>query len=167
MEDIGKAVLSGADELIRLGYTDPDRMAVMGQSYGSYTVLCLLVQTQRFKAAVLTAAVVHPDLYADYLRNPPYYLDGQGNLGTTPWQSPQVYRDNSPFFAMDRISTPILIGQGSEDSAETARAIYTALKDLGKDAELRIYENEEHVLSNPANVEDFWQRRLKFLEEHL
>ena len=167
MEDINGSVLSAADELIRLGYTDPDRMALMGQSYGSYTVLCLLVQSPRFKAAVLTAAVVHPDLYADFLRSPTYYLDGQGNLGVTPWQNPQLYRDNSPFFAMDRITAPVLIGQGSDDSPEISKAIYTALKQLGKDAELRIYQNEEHVLSNPGNVEDFWKRRLEFLEKHL
>ncbi len=167
MEDINKAVLSGVDALIKEGYSDPDRLAVMGQSYGSYTVLCLLVQSQRFKAAVLTGAIVHPDLFAGFSQTPSTFLDGQMNLGVTPWANPEMYRANSPFFFLDRITTPILIGQGSEDNLETTEELYNSLEHAKVDTELRIYSNEDHVLSNPAHVTDFWKRRLEFLEQHL
>ena len=166
-EDIIKAVMSAADALVEQGYSDPDRLALMGQSYGSYTVLCLLAHTSRFKAAILTAAVVHPDLYADFLRVPSFYLVGRGNLGVTPWQQSELYRQNSPFFQFDRITTPILIGQGSEDAVEVSRSIYNGLRALEKKVELRIYPGESHVLSKPEHVVDFWERRLEFLEQHL
>ncbi len=167
MEDINKAVLSAVDTLIEQGYSDPDRLAVMGQSYGSYTVLCLLVQSQRFKAAVLTASVLNPDLYAAYMNSPASFEDGQGNIGASPWEKPELYYRNSPYFVFDRITTPILMGQGSEDSLEIAEGTFRALESLNKDVELRIYDMEDHVISDPSNVVDFWRRRLEFLELHL
>lgn len=167
MKDIGGAVLSAADALVEQGYSDPERLAVMGQSYGSYTVLCLLVQTQRFKAAVMTAAVGHPDLFAAYAGDPGYFLDSQGNMGVKPWENPDLYRLNSPYFSFDRIVTPILIGQGTEDNVQVSKDIFSALQSLDKSIELRLYDKEGHVISEPANVTDFWQRRLEFLDLHL
>jgi hypothetical protein len=74
---------------IEQGYADPDRLAVMGQSYGSYCTLALITETTRSKAAVITGAVIHPDLIADYLNISSemagstgwYYEQGQGGMG--------------------------------------------------------------------------------------
>src|SRR6185369_11129926 len=52
MKDIPAAVLPGVDKLIDLGIADADRMGVTGQSNGGYGVLSLIVQTDRFKAAI-------------------------------------------------------------------------------------------------------------------
>jgi dipeptidyl aminopeptidase/acylaminoacyl peptidase len=148
----------------------------MGQSYGSYCVLALIAQSHRFKAAVITAAVIHPDLIADYLQmqsdgatpSIEYWERGQGNIGGTPWQYPERYLRNSPIFAFDQIETPVLIGQGSRDGNLTASdSIFVGLRRLGKRVEYRIYENEDHVIERPENVIDFWQRRLEFLDQHL
>ena len=37
-----------------MGIADPDRLGVIGHSFGGYGVLALLVQTTRFKAAVVS-----------------------------------------------------------------------------------------------------------------
>lgn len=51
----------------------------MGQSFGALNTLALLTRTDRFNAAVITAAVQHPDLFADYLRGSStgYYEKGK------------------------------------------------------------------------------------------
>ena len=176
IKDLVSTVIPGIDAAIEEGYADPDRLAVMGQSYGSYCTLALISQTKRFKAAVITAAILHPDLVADYLNERPeasnltggYYEHGQGNMGGTPWEYRQRYLANSPIYQFDQIETPLLIGQGSKDGNLIASdAIFAALKRLGKDVEYRIYKDEGHVLEGKLNLIDFWQRRLDFLAEHL
>ncbi len=52
MEDLAATVMPGVDSVIALGLADPDRLALMGHSYGGYSVFAILVQTNRFKAAV-------------------------------------------------------------------------------------------------------------------
>jgi dipeptidyl aminopeptidase/acylaminoacyl peptidase len=38
---------------------------------------------------------------------------------------------------------------------------------LGKEVEFLEYENEDHVLQQPANVIDFWNRRIPWLDRYL
>lgn len=52
MLDLAKTILPGVDKVIDMGIADPDRLGVMGHSYGGYSVLSLIVQTKRFKAAI-------------------------------------------------------------------------------------------------------------------
>jgi dipeptidyl aminopeptidase/acylaminoacyl peptidase len=176
MTDLMQTVMPGVNAVIEQGYADPDRLAIMGQSYGSYCTLSIIAQTTRFKAAIITAAVLNPDLYADYLQMSPegagastgYYEHGQGNMGGTPWQYPERYRENSPLFLFDQVETPLLIGQGEKDGRLIASdTTFVALQRLGKEVEYRIYEGEGHVITQTPNVLDFWKRRLDFLAEHL
>jgi dipeptidyl aminopeptidase/acylaminoacyl peptidase len=173
MEDLMGTVMPGVNAAIDQGYADPDRIAVMGQSYGSYCVLALITQTNRFKAAIITAAVLHPDLFADYLGvhgNPGvgYYEQGQGNMKATIWEQRDRYFRNSPLFFFDRITTPLLIGQGSTDGRLVpSDAIFNGLQRLGKPVEYRIYEGEGHVITQRVNVLDFWNVRLDFLAQNL
>ena len=128
----------------------------------------LPILTDRFKAAIITAAVLHPDLFADYLRATGYYEHGQGNMGGTIWEQRDRYFANSPLFLFDNIQTPLLIGQGERDGdLAPSEAIFTALERLGKPVEYRLYQGEGHVLTQTPNVIDFWHRRLEFLAEHL
>lgn len=175
-QDVLDAVVPAVEAMVAQGYADPDRIAVMGQSYGAYNVLSLLTQTSMFKAAVLSGAVVHPDLVAGYLEmrkdglpaNIGYFEQGQGGMGGSPWEYPERYRDNSPIYSFDRIDTPVLIGQGEKDGTLAASdAIFVALQRLGKPVEYRIYQDESHVMQHRANVVDFWNRRLEFLDRYL
>ena len=168
LEDVMESVMTGVNAVIDQGYAQPERLALMGQSYGSYNVLGIITRTHRFKAAVITAAVIHPDLFAAYLGRTGYYEQGQGNMGGSIWEFPERYRDNSPLFAFDRIDTPLLIGQGENDGdLVPAEAIFSALERLQKPVEYRLYGGEGHVITQRANVIDFWKRRLDFLAEHL
>jgi dipeptidyl aminopeptidase/acylaminoacyl peptidase len=168
MTDIMASVMPGVDAAIALGYADSTRLGVMGQSYGSFNVLSIITQTTRFKAAVITAAVLHPDLAADYLRSVGYYEQGQGNMGGSLWQYRDRYIANSPLFAFDRIQTPVLMGQGERDGdLVPSDAIFVALKRLGKTVEYRLYRGEGHVITQRPNVMDFWKRRLSFFQEML
>lgn len=176
MSDLMANVMAGVNAAVEQGYADAERLAVMGQSYGAHNVLSVITQTNRFKAAVITGAITHPDLFAAYTEMGPdgsadaagYYERGQGGMGGTPWEYPDRYRDNSPLFSFDRIDTPLLIGQGEKDGRLiSSDAVFVGLQRLGKKVEYRIYENESHVIARKANVLDFWKRRIGFLDEYL
>ena len=44
-------LMTGVDQVIEMGVADPDRLGVMGWSYGGFMTSWIVTQTQRFKAA--------------------------------------------------------------------------------------------------------------------
>ena len=52
-------LMAGVDHAIAMGVADPDRLAVMGWSYGGFMTSWVITQTDRFKAAVIGAPVTN------------------------------------------------------------------------------------------------------------
>ncbi|MGE0760935.1 MAG: prolyl oligopeptidase family serine peptidase, partial [Pirellulaceae bacterium] len=52
-------LMAGVDHLIDIGVADPDRLGVMGWSYGGYMTSSIITQTQRFRAASVGAGVTN------------------------------------------------------------------------------------------------------------
>jgi len=52
--------VAGVDHVIALGLADPERLGVMGWSYGSYVTSRVSTQTNRFKAAAGGVVVGSP-----------------------------------------------------------------------------------------------------------
>jgi dipeptidyl aminopeptidase/acylaminoacyl peptidase len=44
-------LMSGVDQVIKMGVADPERLGVMGWSYGGYMTSMIITKTKRFKAA--------------------------------------------------------------------------------------------------------------------
>jgi len=174
-------VLPAVDRLVALGIADPDRVAVMGQSFGGYSTLGLVTQTKRFRTAI--ALAVHSDYLSKYgtlrpwdryrddaqvnLAEPKMIEAGQDRFGATPWTNLWRYLVNSPVLYADRVETPVMIMQGDLDfqGPEQAEEFFTALYRLGKRARLVRYVGEEHVIQSPANVRDMWMRIEEWLSE--
>ena len=49
--------MAGVDAVIAMGIADPDRLGVMGWSYGGFMTSWIITQTERFKAASIGAPV--------------------------------------------------------------------------------------------------------------
>ena len=52
-------IMSGVDALVANGVADPERLGVMGWSYGGYMTSWIITQTKRFKAASVGAGVTN------------------------------------------------------------------------------------------------------------
>jgi dipeptidyl aminopeptidase/acylaminoacyl peptidase len=176
--DLEKTVLPGVDKAIELGIADPDRLAVIGHSFGGYSTLSLIVQTTRFEAAIEIGGPGNLlDIYGEMDQDGrafgiPLLERGQGLMGGTPWQFRDRYIENSPAFYLDRIETPLLIVQGSKDrvvSPFLADEIFVELRRLGKEVEYAKYGSEGH--SPPywryADQVDFCNRMIRWLDDHL
>jgi dipeptidyl aminopeptidase/acylaminoacyl peptidase len=178
MLDLAKTILPGVDKVISMGIADPDRLGVMGHSYGGYSVLSLIVQTGRFKAALEADGM--GDLisaYGEMQRDGTAFQvsnteQDQGMMGGTPWQFRERYIENSPLFYFDRVGTPLLIVHGSEDRAVApflGDQVFVALRRLGKDVEYAKYEGEDHspLSWSYPNQTDFCNRMIGWFGRHL
>jgi len=172
------AVLPAVNEAVRLGYCDPERLAMSGHSYGGYGVLALLTQTGRFRAAVASAApadmasMYGKTLAGDHIGGEAWCESEQGGMGAPPWERPLRYVANSPVFLADRIRTPLLLICGDADRGvpwSQSGEMFVALRRLGRRCTLAVYPGEEH---NPDRYSeghrmDVLRRVVSWLEEHL
>ena len=176
MLDLAKTVLPGINTVIDMGIADPGRLGVGGYSYGGYSTMALLAQTPRFRAAV-TVAGTGSLLLAEYgLLNEQGFSwgvgwaeSGQGLMGGSPWAQRDHYIENSPFFYLDRVNTPLLLIHGGRDDPYLSEETYTALRRLGKEVVLVEYPGVRHAfsLASFSQQSDYYRRILDWYDQHI
>jgi dipeptidyl aminopeptidase/acylaminoacyl peptidase len=175
LEGLAKSVLPGLNRVIDMGIADPDRVGVMGHSQGGFAALGLLVETNRFKAALAADGWAESSAFYSVL-NPDgsSFQNGQAErqLGGPPWQSPLTYIENSPLYFLNRLETPLLLVHGSNDDAlpsSLSDGVFVGLSRLGRNVEYARYEGESHVPSDwsYANQLDLAGRALAWFDVYL
>ena len=146
--------LAGVDALVARGDADPDRIGVTGGSYGGYMSCWLPVVDPRFKAAVAMSPVT--DYYSQHWNSNIGAWDSWF-LGGRPEDGAEQYRERSPVFFADRVTTPTLLTAGTEDRCTPqgqAMEFYRALQARGVPVEVVIYPGEGHgVRKFPAYLD--------------
>lgn len=171
VKDLLDAVNPAIDKLVEMGIADPERVAVMGNSNGGYSTLALITQTDRFKAAVMNSGF--GDLGAFYGTMGggwiPWLEDNGGSMGVAPWAAPEQYIQNSPFYHLDKIKTPLIIQAGASDHGiiQHSDQVWVGMNKLQKEVIYLRYGGESHVLAGAANLQDYWQRVLEFLDQKM
>lgn len=177
VEELRDVILPQVYRAAELGYIDIDRVAVVGQSYGGYCSATLASSTNLFRAVIAVSGIY--DLASNYGVLRPgdsagvwWSEKGQGRMGQPPWSDLRRYLENSPYFRTDRIRTPMLIIHGRDDSTcpvDGAERMFSALKRLGRTAQLAVYEGQSHVIYEwePKQAIDAAGRTLDFLQRHM
>ena len=158
----------GARWLAAQDFVDPNRIAVVGPSYGGYLTLCALtLAPELFCAGV--------DMYGDseiaesYRHGDRYgRLDLKRQMGT-PEENPEGYRRGSPLYLAERIQSPLLILHGEDDMLVVplmSDKMIEALKIENKYFESHFYKQEAHGFEKPENKKDAWERVVKFLNRY-
>jgi dipeptidyl aminopeptidase/acylaminoacyl peptidase len=178
MLDLAKSVLPGVNKTIDLGIVDPDHIGIMGHSNGGYSTVALIVQTNRFKAALEISGTADLwSLYGEMGEDGTAFgvsilEHGQDAMGGTPWEFRERYIENSPAFYLDRVETPLLVVQGSEDTGVApflGDQLFIALRRLGKEVTYAKYQGEEHSPANwtYVNQVDLCERMIAWFDTHL
>jgi dipeptidyl aminopeptidase/acylaminoacyl peptidase len=172
-----KGVTAAANRLIELGVADSSKLGVHGTSYGGYATNLLITQTNRFRAAInISGKVDIISFYTDSprlgVRNVHAAEKSQDRLGATLWQQPQKYVQHSAVMFADRITTPLLLLTGGQDSnvpADNTREMFYALRRLGKEVTWVNYVNGGHGAGNAseADYRDYVGRIVGWYDEHL
>jgi dipeptidyl aminopeptidase/acylaminoacyl peptidase len=143
--------LAAIDAVVGEGLADPDRLGVMGLSYGGFLTQWLVGVTDRFAAAISENGVanqvsawgnsyfgVHYNRHAG-LGDP---LSERGMRAL--WRS-------SPLSRASSITTPLLMLQAEEDRIcppGDNEQLFTALKVLDREVEYVLYPDEHHEMKN-------------------
>lgn len=159
-------IMTGVDAMVARGVADPERLGVMGASYGGYMTNWIVTQTGRFKAASAGASI--SDL-ADL-----YFLSEGGQFVAEyfrlPWENRESYAAHSPITFAGRVTTPLLIQHGENDPRVPiagAWKFYRALKAMGKTVELDVYPRGGHVLREPMQQREQMRRNLEWFQRWL
>ena len=166
-EDV-MAVLDEALE--RFDFIDPERLGVLGGSYGGFMTSWIVSHTDRFQAACSERSVNN------------FVLEGgsgdigwafKGIVGEYWFEAPDAYLQISPSKYAANITTPLLILHSEDDlrcPLGHAEDLFAILRVLKRDVELVIFPAESHNLSrtgSPAHREMRFEAILDWFERTL
>lgn len=151
-------LLDAVDWAVKQRVTTPDKVAIMGGSYGGYATLAGLAFTpDRFACGV---DIVGPSNLQTLLKTiPPYWEAGRiqfhKRMGDPTTEEGRKLLDAaSPLYAAANIKRPLLIGQGANDprvkQAESDQ-IVAAMKAKGIPVTYVLFPDEGHGFARPVN----------------
>ena len=127
---------------------DSNRIGCIGASYGGFITMLLLTRTNIFAAAVSHAGISSISSYwgEGYCG---YVYSAYAAANSFPWNRKDIFVNQSALFNADRISTPLLLLHGSDDTnvppGESIQ-LFTALKLLGREVEYIQIEDQNHSI---------------------
>jgi len=158
--------------LISTGYVDPDKIGIIGGSYGGYMVLAgLTFRPDEFAVGV--------DLFgiSNWVRTiqsiPPWWESFKEALYAemgNPETDLEYFRRISPLFHADNIQKPLMVLQGANDPRVLkveSDEIVEAVKKKGIPVEYIVFEDEGHGFVNKENQITAYKAILEFLNKYL
>jgi dienelactone hydrolase len=159
-------ITAGARWLAAQGIANPQRMAILGWSYGGYAALQAgATEPGLFKAIVAVAPVTDLQQAKDDFRNYTNARTAAEYIGTGPHVA-----EGSPLQNVRAIAAPVLLFHGDRDlnvPVIHSRRMDSALRGAGKRSELTIFPGLEHGLDDSSVRARMLQRIGTFLQAEL
>jgi dipeptidyl aminopeptidase/acylaminoacyl peptidase len=154
----------------KLDFVDAGNVFAAGMSFGGFSVMSLVTQ--------------YPDLVragadffgftelATFVDSWPHYLQQNisDELGFDPRREPQRNRAVSPLYHLDRVSIPLQIHQGANDSRvprEQSDRVVQRLRGSGRTVEYFVYADEGHGFTRFGNQRLAYLRLVDFFSRQL
>jgi dipeptidyl aminopeptidase/acylaminoacyl peptidase len=174
VNDWGKVIvdeiLGGVDAVLAAHpFLDGSKVGCFGGSYGGFTTLRLITESDRFAAAISHAGISG---IASYWGEGwwGYLYMAAAAADSYPWNRRDLFVDRSPLFKADRVTTPLLLLHGTADPnvpPGESEQMFTALRLLGKEVEYVKIEGEAHwILTYPKRVL-WWETILAWFDKQL
>ena len=162
VEQITAAAQAHIKELVGSGIADPGRIAVAGHSYGAFMTATLLVHTDLFAAGIARSGAYNRSLT-------PFGFQTERRSF---WEVPHVYDRVSPFRYADKLSAPILLVHGADDSNSgtfpvQSERFFQAIQGNGGTARLVVLPLEDHGYMARESVLHVLAEQFDWLERWL
>ena len=157
-------IMTGVDQVISQGVADPDRLGIMGWSYGGYMTSWVITQTKRFKAASVGAGVTNLMSFTGTADIPGFVPD---YFGGEYWDVFDRWRSRSAMFNVKGVTTPTLIQHGEQDlrvPISQGYELYNALTRQGVATKMVVYPRQLHGLLEPKLIKDAMERNLEWFD---
>jgi dipeptidyl aminopeptidase/acylaminoacyl peptidase len=168
-------IVAAFEYVSHLPYIKSEKVAYFGDSHGSYLAMMAATRTKPF-VIIHGWGVTDMAEWFEYIKKSPIPIyqriaeDLRKSLGGEPRDVPEIYKQVSPINQIGRIRCPILILHGEDDEDVPVAHAYRlaeALKEAGKENELRVFKKEGHGLRSPEARQAMEQAVLEFLKRHL
>jgi dipeptidyl aminopeptidase/acylaminoacyl peptidase len=171
-----KCVVPAVQAVLAMGFVDPQRVGIQGHSWGGYQITYMITRTNMFRAVEAGASV--GDMFGGYggirwgtgMSRAFQYEKTQSRIGVPPWENPLIYMENSPIFWIEKIQTPYLTMANDEDDAvpwQQGIEFFTAMRRLGKEAYMFVYNGEKHGLRKRENQKHWTVHLAEYFDYYL
>ncbi|WP_375289813.1 alpha/beta hydrolase family protein [Qipengyuania sp.] len=152
--------------LVDQGIAAPDKLAIVGWSYGGYAALqSQVVSPDLYKAVIAVAPVTDLEMIREEARNYTNYRLVDAFVG----RGPHI-EAGSPARHADRFSAPVLMFHGDQDKnvgINQARKMDRELRKSGKETQLVEFEGLDHYLETNKARYDLLTKSDAFLRKNL
>ncbi len=161
---------------VETGMIDPERVGLIGHSWGGYQTTFFVTQDDLFAAAVAGAPLTNlMSMYLSFYWNSGgtdarIFEISQGRMQVPWWEDWDSYFNNSPIHHIEKLNTPLLMEFGTEDGAvefNQGVEFYNAARRAGKHMVMLVYEGENHGLAREPNQRDYQSRILQWFAHYL
>ena len=160
-------ITDAAKWMVKEGYARQNEMCIVGASYGGYAALMATVKTpDLFRCAVSFAGVANLE---DVVIRSRMFTNNEFVKNQIGEDSDDL-EARSPYYAAEKIRTPILLIHGDEDrvvDVRQSRDMADELEDYDKDVTYVELEAGDHYLSIQRNRHAAFKAMDAFLKQHL
>lgn len=160
-------VEDGTRWLIEQGVANPDKICILGASYGGYAALMGTVKApDLYQCAVSFAGVTDVEYLVRSYRNFTNYDVVKKQIGN----DDELLWDASPLKYANKINVPVLLMHGEKDRSvrlHHSEEMFSTLKKANKSVQFIEFEDGDHYLSNAQHRIEAFTAIEQFLAEHL
>ncbi|MCG2419749.1 prolyl oligopeptidase family serine peptidase [Aequorivita sp. F47161] len=169
-------IIDGVNKVIKNKFIDNEKIGAYGHSWGGYETMFLITQTNMFATAVAGSGI--SDLRSLYLSMAwmwdvpqSYRFESYSiRLGTGYYNAREAYERNSPIVYAQNINIPFLSWVGKLDTNtnwEQTVELFLALRKLGKEHIMLLYQDEGHLLNHSNNAKDLTLKMQDWFDHYL
>ncbi len=171
-----EALRPAVAEIVQRGLVNPNRVGLIGHSWGGYEAVFVPTRTNTFAASVSGAALtdfvsmmgaIH---WNSGLPEAGHWETGQARMEVPFWEDPEAHRRNSPIHKVHELETPILMAFGDQDGTVDyyqGTEFFNFARRAGKQVVLLVYEGENHGFRQRKNQADYQRRILEWFGHYL
>ncbi|HEY1526738.1 MAG TPA: S9 family peptidase [Candidatus Angelobacter sp.] len=160
-------IMTGVDQALKEAPIDEHRLGITGWSYGGYMTMWAVTQTNRFAAAVAGAGLANLQSYYGENQIDKWLIPF---FGASVYDDPKVYARSSPITFIKNAKTPTLVIVGDSDGecpTPQSYEFWHALKTIGTETEMVVYEHEGHMFIDPEHQRDVIERVAAWFNQKL
>lgn len=171
-----ECVIPAVKQVLESGMVDPQRIGLVGHSWGGYQTAFLSTQTDLFAALVAGAPLTNMmsmsmSIYWNSGQTDAWiFHESQGRMDRPFWKDVETYMANSAIFNIDNLNKPLLVAFGDEDGAvdwQQGIELYNAARLAQKPMVMLVYPGENHGLAQKPNQVDYHYRILEWFDHYL
>lgn len=167
----GTDIIEGVQQFEKThAFVDAGHVGNFGHSYGGFMTMHMATRTSIFHTSIEISGISNIADYWGVGWSGYSYTEGTCP-SCYPWNRRDVYVDRSPLFSADKIHTPMLLIHGTADTnvpENESEQMFTALRMLGRDAELvRVYGENHGINSKPSISRHLYGVMLDWYDRYL